>query len=44
MISRYIEPETSEGVGIRNQPVASRYFHRPLSELLGAFFEAGFVV
>ena len=44
VVSRYIEPETCEGVGIRNQPVASRYFHRPLHVLLDPFFQNGFVV
>ena len=43
-ISRYIEPETFEGLGIKNQPVATRYFHRPLSVLLNMCFEQGFVL
>lgn len=41
-ISKYIQPETYEGVSIRNQPVASRNFHRPLSDLLSLCFESGF--
>lgn len=43
-ISRYIKPESFEGVGIRSQPTASIYFHRPLSELLNLFFDNGFVL
>lgn len=43
-ISRYIKPESFEGVGIRNQPTASIYFHRPLSALLKLFFDNGFVL
>lgn len=43
-IFKYIKPETYEGVGIRNQPVASRYFHRSLSDLLNICFDKGFVM
>ncbi|MCX7001609.1 MAG: class I SAM-dependent methyltransferase [Candidatus Sumerlaeota bacterium] len=42
IISSYIRSEPFEGVGIRNQPEPSLYFHRPLSELLDVFFEIGF--
>ena len=43
-VTRYIEPHTHKGLAMRGQPVAQNYFHRPLSELLSVFFEAGFVV
>jgi len=43
-IFEYIEPQTFEGPSIRNQPVPSRYFHRPLSVLLQHFFAHGFVL
>lgn len=43
-ISRYIKPETYKGIGIRNQPVPSRYFHRPLSMIFDKCFAEGFVV
>ncbi|MFW6007516.1 MAG: hypothetical protein ACOCQ5_05945, partial [Halanaerobiales bacterium] len=43
-IYRYIKPETFKGVGIKNQPVASRYFHRSLSDLLNICFDKGFVL
>lgn len=43
-VSRYIKPETFEGVGIRKQPVAQIYFHRPLSQLFNMFFDNGFVL
>ncbi len=42
-IFRYSKPETWEGLGIRNQPEPSLYFHRPLSTLLRTCFELGFV-
>ena len=43
-ISRYVRSEAFEGVGIRNQPQASLYFHRPLSVLLTTFLDSGFVL
>ena len=43
-VSRYIEPHTHKGLAMAGQPVAQNYFHRPLSALLGVFFNAGFVV
>jgi 2-polyprenyl-3-methyl-5-hydroxy-6-metoxy-1,4-benzoquinol methylase len=42
-VSRYAEPVTVMGVAMAGQPVPQHYFHRPLSVLLGTFFEAGFV-
>ena len=44
LLSRYIETETFEGVSIKKQPVATRYFHRPLSVLLNSCFDQGFVL
>ena len=43
-ISKYIQPKSYLGVGIRNQPIASRYFHRPLSVLFNECFNNGFVI
>jgi 2-polyprenyl-3-methyl-5-hydroxy-6-metoxy-1,4-benzoquinol methylase len=40
----YMSATMSLGVGIRGQPVAHPYFHRPLSKLLGAGFAAGLVL
>lgn len=42
-VFNYISSKTYQGVGIKNQPVASRYFHRPLSVLLDQCFASGFV-
>lgn len=43
-IFEYISPSSYEGIGIVNQPVPQLYFHRPLSQLFGICFGAGFVV
>ena len=43
-VTRYIEPHRHKGLAMRGQPAAQNYFHRPLSALLGVFFDAGFVV
>jgi 2-polyprenyl-3-methyl-5-hydroxy-6-metoxy-1,4-benzoquinol methylase len=43
-IVRYLTPYTRAGVAMEGQPVAHPYFHRPLRVLLGACFEAGFVL
>ena len=43
-VTRYIESHTHKGLAMMGQPVAQNYFHRPLSALLGVFFNAGFVV
>jgi len=43
-ISRYLTPFTQVGLAIAGQPVPHPYFHRPLHVLLGAGFEAGFVL
>lgn len=43
-IARYLEPATQRGLAIIGQPEAQRYFHRPLSLLLGKAFAAGFMV
>ena len=43
-IGRYITPESHEGSAIPNEPVPSRYFHRPLSTLLQHFFDQGLML
>ena len=43
-ITRYITPGESQGLAIAGQPAVQYYFHRPLSVLFGACFEAGFVL
>ena len=43
-IERYLTPQPFKGLGIVGQPVPQYYFHRPLSVLLSACFEAGFVL
>jgi SAM-dependent methyltransferase len=40
----YMTPSIAHGVGIVGQPKPHLYFHRPLQVLLGASFEAGFVL
>ena len=42
--TRYMTPYTRLGLAMQEQPVPHPYFHRPLGVLLGAGFEAGFVV
>jgi len=43
-IARYSQPQAARGLGILGQPEPHYYFHRPLSELLGACFRAGFAL
>ena len=43
-IDRYLTPQPFEGLAIVGQPVPNLIFHRPLSALLAACFEAGFVL
>ena len=43
-VSRYLTPYTQLGLAMRDQPVPQPYFHRPLSGLLTAAFESGFVL
>jgi len=43
-LSEYIQPAAWKGEAIAGQPDLQYYFHRPLSVLLGACFEAGFVL
>jgi 2-polyprenyl-3-methyl-5-hydroxy-6-metoxy-1,4-benzoquinol methylase len=43
-VLNYITPTVAPGVAIRGQPRAQIYFHRPLQELLGCIFSAGFVM
>jgi 2-polyprenyl-3-methyl-5-hydroxy-6-metoxy-1,4-benzoquinol methylase len=43
-VSGYITPATARGAAIAGQPEPQLYFDRPLSVLLGACFQAGFVL
>jgi len=43
-ISHYLTPYTQTGLAMPGQPVPHPYFHRPLHILLGAAFDAGFVL
>lgn len=43
-VSRYLQPAVAKGIGIVGQPQPHYYFHRPLSDLLTACFDAGFVM
>ena len=43
-VTGYLSPLVERGAAIRNQPQPQLYFHRPLQMLLGAAFEAGFVM
>ena len=43
-ISEYIEPKQSMGLAIAGQPEPHYYFHRPISALFGACFDAGFML
>ena len=43
-LSDYLVVPPGKGTGMPGEPVPHWYFHRPLHELLGAFFEAGFVL
>jgi 2-polyprenyl-3-methyl-5-hydroxy-6-metoxy-1,4-benzoquinol methylase len=43
-VTRYLEPDARQGIGIRGQPQAQFYFHRPVSLLFNVCFESGFVM
>ncbi len=43
-VTGYLSSSIERGAGIRNQPQPQLYFHRPLQTLLGAAFDAGFVL
>ncbi len=43
-VSRYLTPFTRLGLAMQGQPAPQPYFHRPLGELLGIGFKAGFVL
>ena len=43
-MTEYIQPHAYKGLAMVGQPVAQNYFHRPLSALLGVFFDVGFVL
>jgi 2-polyprenyl-3-methyl-5-hydroxy-6-metoxy-1,4-benzoquinol methylase len=43
-VSKYLTPRTEYGIGIVGQPTPHYLFHRPISLLFKAGFQAGFVV
>jgi SAM-dependent methyltransferase len=43
-VTGYLHVPPGKGAGMPGEPVAHPYFHRPLSELFGACFRAGFAV
>jgi 2-polyprenyl-3-methyl-5-hydroxy-6-metoxy-1,4-benzoquinol methylase len=43
-ISNYLDVPAGRGAGMPGEPLSHWYFHRPLHELFGAFFAAGFVI
>jgi len=43
-VTGYITPVAQRGLGMIGQPTPQLYFHRPLSRLLNACFDAGFVL
>jgi 2-polyprenyl-3-methyl-5-hydroxy-6-metoxy-1,4-benzoquinol methylase len=43
-VHRYLSAEPARGIGVRGQPAAQFYFHRPISVLFNACFRAGFVL
>ena len=43
-LSDYLKVPAGKGTGMPGEPVPHWYFHRPLHELFGAFFRAGFVL
>ncbi len=43
-VSDYLEVPAGKGTGMPGEPLPHWYFHRPLHELFGAFFQAGYVL
>ncbi len=43
-ITAYLTVPAGKGTGMPGEPLPHWYFHRPLHELFGAFFQAGFVL
>jgi 2-polyprenyl-3-methyl-5-hydroxy-6-metoxy-1,4-benzoquinol methylase len=43
-IARYLDLPPGKGIGIIGQPEPHYYFHRPLGDLFGTFFQAGFAL
>ena len=43
-VADYLRVPPGKGAGMPGEPVPHWYFHRPLGELLGACFAAGFVL
>ena len=43
-MSDYLVVPAGKGTGMPGEPEPHWYFHRPLHELFGAFFQAGFVL
>jgi 2-polyprenyl-3-methyl-5-hydroxy-6-metoxy-1,4-benzoquinol methylase len=44
LLTQYIRAAAWKGEAIAGQPELQYYFHRPLGELFGAFFDAGFAL
>jgi SAM-dependent methyltransferase len=44
LVHEYLDLPPGTGIGIDGQPEPHMYFHRPLHELLGACFQAGFAM
>ncbi len=43
-LSDYLEVPAGKGTGMPGEPEPHWYFHRPIHELFGAFFQAGYVL
>lgn len=43
-VTNYLDVPAGKGGGMPGEPLPHWYFHRPLHELFGAFFQAGFVL
>jgi 2-polyprenyl-3-methyl-5-hydroxy-6-metoxy-1,4-benzoquinol methylase len=43
-ITGYLDIPAGKGAGMPGEPLPHWYFHRPLHELFGAFFQAGYVL
>jgi SAM-dependent methyltransferase len=43
-VTNYLTPRMQRDIGIAGQPVEQHYFHRPISMLLNACFDHGFVL
>jgi SAM-dependent methyltransferase len=43
-IPDYLDVPAGRGAGMPDEPLSHWYFHRPMEQLFGAFFQAGFVL